>query len=98
MPRHSLEVHPEAAAEAHGAVQWYRVRNEAVADAFIDEIDHAIGQIEEAPDRWPRYVQGTRRYLLHRFPFYVVYRKIGSTIQVIAVAHGHRKPGYWKTR
>ena len=44
MPRHSLEVHPEAVAEAHGAVQWYRARDETAADAFIAEIDHAIGQ------------------------------------------------------
>ena len=98
MPRHSLEVHPEAVAEAREAVQWYQARNEAVADAFIAEIDHAIGQIDEAPDRWSAYIQGTRRYLLHRFPFYVVYRRRGSTIQIIAVAHGHRKPGYWKPR
>ncbi len=28
----------------------------------------------------------------------VVYRLVGATIQVIAVAHGRRKPGYWKTR
>ena len=98
MPRHSLEVHPDAVMEAREAVRWYRARSEVIADAFIDEIDHAIGQIDEAPDRWPPYIRGTRRYLLHRFPFYVVYRRRDSTIQIIAVAHGHRKPGYWKPR
>ena len=80
MPRHTLEIHPDAVAEAREALQWYRTRNESIADAFIDEIDHAIDQIDEAPDRWPKYMQETRRYLLHRFPFYVVYRRQGSTI------------------
>jgi toxin ParE1/3/4 len=98
MPRHSLELHPEAVVETRGAVRWYRERSETVAAAFIAEIDHAIGQIDESPDRWPPYIQGTRRYLLHRFPFYVVYRRQSSTIQIIAVAHGHRKPGYWRPR
>jgi hypothetical protein len=35
---------------------------------------------------------------MHRFPFAVVYRELPSVIQVLAVAHGHRRPGYWKTR
>lgn len=98
MPKHSLEFHPEAVTEAREAAQWYRLRSESAADAFIAEIDFALGQIDEGPDRWPKYVQGTRRYLLHRFPFYLVYRQKGSNIQIVAVAHGHRKPGYWKAR
>ena len=98
MPRHAVEVHPGAVVEARAAAQWYRANSESAAEAFLAEIDHAVGQIDEAPDRWPRYVHGTRRYLLHRFPFSIVYRQQGSTIQVIAVVHGRRRPGYWKSR
>lgn len=98
MPPLPIGIHPKAIAEARAALQWYRARSPAAADAFLSEIDHAIDQIAEAPDRWPNYVQGTRRYPLHRFPYSVVYRKQDQTVQIIAVAHGRRKPGYWKTR
>ena len=97
-PRYSVEFHPEAIAEARAAAEWYKARSRPVADAFVAEISHAVEQIEDEPDRWPEYILGTRRYLLHRFPFLIVYRQEGQAIQVLAVAHGRRAPGYWKSR
>jgi hypothetical protein len=37
-------------------------------------------------------------FLLQRFPFGVVYREVGETLQIVAVARGRRNPGYWKGR
>ncbi|MHB9031181.1 MAG: type II toxin-antitoxin system RelE/ParE family toxin [Candidatus Latescibacterota bacterium] len=90
--------HPEAVAEAKAAVQWYRERNNTIADAFLSEIDTAVKKITDAPERWPLNVYGTRKFLLRRFPFSIVYRDISGTIEVIAVTHHRKKPGYWKTR
>jgi hypothetical protein len=36
--------------------------------------------------------------LLRRFPFGLVYRLGVEEVQVVAVAHLHRRPGYWKSR
>ena len=33
----------------------------------------AIERIEEAPGQWPPYLANTCRYLLRRFPFFVVF-------------------------
>jgi len=98
MPKRSVEFHPEAVAEARFAREWYETRSPVAAKAFSAEIDHAIQQISEAPNRWPTYLEGMRRYLLHRFPYSVIYREFGSRIQIIAVAHARRRPGYWKER
>ena len=35
---------------------------------------------------------------MRRFPYLIVYRVTASAIQVVAVAHARRRPGYWKTR
>jgi hypothetical protein len=35
---------------------------------------------------------------MRRFPYLVVYREVSTGLQVIAVAHGRRRPGYWKNR
>jgi toxin ParE1/3/4 len=96
--RPSVRLHPDAIAEAKAAYEWYAERNPSAANAFISELDHAIGQIQSGPERWTMHLLGTRKFLLRRFPYGVVYRITESAIQVIAVAHGRRRPGYWKTR
>jgi plasmid stabilization system protein ParE len=98
MSSRHVDIHPEAIAEAQAANRWYRERSASAAEAYLAELDWAVAAIAENPEMWPRYVQGTRRYILHRFPFYVVYRENAGRIEIIAVAHGRRKPGYWKDR
>jgi len=93
-----IDVHPEAVAEARTAAQWYRERSASAADAFIAELDRALERIPESPEMWPPYVRGTRRYLLQRFPFYLVYRQVVGRLEIVAIAHGRRRPGYWKSR
>jgi plasmid stabilization system protein ParE len=93
-----IEIHPEAIKEARIAREWYEARDPTAANGFTLEIDRAIIQIVEFPDRWPPYLQGTRRFLLHRYPFSVIYRKYSDRVQLLAVAHGNRRPGYWLAR
>ena len=35
---------------------------------------------------------------VRKFPYKVVYRNQQDGIEIIAVAHGKRRPGYWKGR
>jgi toxin ParE1/3/4 len=91
----AVQFHPGAISEARAAAQWYRVRNESAADAFLNR---AVEKISETPEMWPLFAGGTRRFLLKRFPFSVIYREVAGNIEVVAIAHGRRKPGYWKTR
>jgi plasmid stabilization system protein ParE len=98
MSPRQVDVHPEAVAEARAAAQWYRERSASAANAFLDELYGAVERIAENPGMYPSYVQGTRRYLLQRFPFYLVYREAAGKLEVVAIAHGKRRPGYWKKR
>jgi plasmid stabilization system protein ParE len=98
MSPRQIDVHPDAVAEARAAAQWYGERSALAAEAFLAELDRAVERISENLERYPHYVQGTRRYLLQRFPFYLVYREVTGKLEIVAVAHGRRKPGYWKKR
>lgn len=93
-----VQFHPEATTEARAAIQWYRERSASAAAAFLTELDRAVEKIAQSPELWPQYVRHTRRFLLRHFPFAIVYRETAETIEVIAMAHGRRKPGYWKNR
>jgi toxin ParE2 len=98
MARKRVEFHKEASLEYEAAFAWYLERSSSIASRFATELDRAVDAIAEAPQRWPANSQGTRKFLLQTFPFALIYRDSAAIIQVLAVAHGHRRPGYWKER
>jgi toxin ParE1/3/4 len=98
MASKQVEFHEAASLEFEAAFAWYFERSERAALRFAREVERAVASIADAPERFPAGASGTRRFLLQRFPFAVVYRELPSVIQVLAVAHGRRRPGYWKTR
>lgn len=98
MARLPLEVHPSALAEAQAAYRWYNERSETIAKTFLADLDSAVELISEDPMRWPAYLDRARRFLLRRFPFSIIYRQSEEIVQILAVAHERRKPGYWESR
>ena len=98
MPALRVELHPAAVAEVRAARTWYTERDEGAAAAFMTEIDRAVTLISANPGRWPAHRFGTRRILLRRFPFAVIFRHDPETVIVFAIAHSRRRPGYWQDR
>ena len=86
MSRSAVKLHADARAEVLEAHRWYSERSAGAGDAFLLELDLALNEISKAPEAWPRDVRGTRRFVLHRFPHVIVYRRMRSDIQIIAVA------------
>ena len=93
-----IDIHPEARLEEDDAFNWYCRRSLMAANAFLQEIEQARLAIHNSPEAWAEYLYGTRRCLLKRFPFIVAYRVTDLRIEIIAIAHSHRKPGYWADR
>ncbi len=94
----ALEYLDEALEEVEAAARWYAERSNTAAIAFSDEIDAAESAIVRLPEAWPSFEHGTRRYLLRRFPYSVVYRVEPDRIVIVAVVHARRRPGYWRRR
>lgn len=94
----SVEFHPDALAELERAKAWYDGQRPGLGESFFQEITTAISRIREAPNTWPDYRQGTRRFLVHRFPFAIIYSQRSVGLLVIAVMHLKRRPGYWRAR
>jgi plasmid stabilization system protein ParE len=93
-----VEFHPDALQETEAAKNWYAERSLIASAAFISELNRAVNKITETPEMWPIYIEGCRRYVFPKFPFSLIYRSKGTKIQVIAIAHSKREPGYWKNR
>ena len=93
-----IEYHPAARMEVFEALDWYRNRSLSAASQFEVELAKAHRSILQWPDLWAEYLYGNRRFLIRRFSIVVVYRVSGADIEIIAIAHGRRKPGYWAER
>jgi toxin ParE1/3/4 len=93
-----VEYHEGAIADVKSAVAWYQRRSRKAALDFIEELHRAADTIREAPERWAIGKNDTRRFLLWRFPFVVIYSEQESVITIWAVAHGSRRPEYWARR
>ena|ERR1700747_491827 len=98
MTARDFSLHPAAIEEAEAAARWYRERSPRAAKKFVDELNQVIDRILESPQRWPPGMNGTRKLNLPCFPFAVVYSESEVHVRILAVAHGRRRPGYWKQR
>lgn len=88
----------EAEVELWEAVAYYEDKTAGLGLDFEAEAERSVLSIRESPERWPLREDGTRRHLMHRFPFIVVYTFHDDHIWIVAVAHCRRKPGYWADR
>jgi plasmid stabilization system protein ParE len=89
---------PRAWQEIEAADDWYLELSVDASIEFIAAVSDTLESISQSPRRWPKYLHGTRRFVLHRFPFSIVYLDASDVISIVAVAHNKRKPGYWKQR
>jgi mRNA-degrading endonuclease RelE of RelBE toxin-antitoxin system len=95
---YEIVFHTDAAEEMQAAAAYYEERVSGLGDEFLDEIEQGLHRIRQFPLLWSIYEGEYRRYLLKRFPYGLIYRLTPDRIFIIAVAHLHREPGYWKTR
>ncbi len=94
----SIRFVPEASTELEEAFSWYLERSSRAAEAFLHEWESAITLISSSPAVWPFFETGTRRYVLRQFPYSVIYREMKDGIEIVALMHHKRRPGYWHQR
>ena len=94
----SVRLLEPAQAELDDAITWYAEQAPGLGDAFLIETLRTIQLIEQYPTAWHPLTPQIRRCRLRRFPYSLVYTQDGNDLLVVAVAHQHRKPGYWRAR
>ena len=93
-----VRAHPLAEREADTAFNRYLEQSRGVAFGFDEELREAYRILRARPLICPPYLHGTRRVILTRYPFSVVFRERLHDIQIVALAHAKRRPGYWASR
>jgi len=94
----TVRIHPDALEEAEAATDWYGARSLRAAERFLDELTRGIDRITENPEQFPKFLYGTRRLVFAKFPYVIVFRETDLAVEIVAIAHGKRRPGYWRDR
>jgi plasmid stabilization system protein ParE len=98
MKRKRIRIQSQAQEEIYEAFDWYFKRSPEAADAFLAEIGVSLEQIASRPQLYPVCTKNTRKCVLAKFPYSVIFREKDDVILVFAVAHAKRRPGYWRGR
>ncbi len=91
-------LHEEAELELDQAVAYYESCSPGLGIDFAEEVYAAISLACTHPKAGTPLSANTRRRLVKRFPFGVVYQPRPGMIRVIAIADLRRRPDYWEGR
>jgi toxin ParE1/3/4 len=90
--------HPEARTELLESIAYYEFQQKGLGRRFFDGTIEGLSRIRAHPQMY-RIISGQwRQCRIPRFPFGLVYCVRNRRIEIIAVMHLNRKPGYWRER
>jgi len=93
-----VEFHPAAEQELDAAAEFYEELQEGLGQGLLDEVEDVCALISEYSAIGRKVDRLHRTVPLRRFPFALFYRTSGMRLQVVAVAHERKRPGYWRSR
>jgi len=89
----------QAKVEFAEALKYYRDQAGLdIARDFNRAAMQTAQRLLEYPEMGVKAGHGARRFVLHDYPYTLVYRVMPETIIIVAVAHHSRHPGYWAGR
>lgn len=79
-------------------IEYYNQKKSGLGQRFFEEVNEAIERIIRFPLASSKVGQNTRRSLLRKFPYSLLYVVEQNMILVVAVAHQQKKPSYYADR
>lgn len=94
-----LRLHPGAKRDFNLALDWYVAEaGKPSAARFVEEVEYLQSLILDNPRIGTHGPSETRSLVLKRFPYTLIYRIRGDVLEVLALAHHSRRPGFWARR
>jgi len=84
--------------ELFEAISYYDAESSGLGEVFLAEVIGTIDRIRRYPEAWQTLGSRLRRCRTQRFPYGLIYQVGDDEVLIIAVAHLHREPIYWRDR
>jgi plasmid stabilization system protein ParE len=91
--------HRLATADYLRGIAWYRAQRSGASARYVAAVEDAVARIEASPHTGSPCYGAYYWVRVRRFPYLIYYRVLTDSLTLIyAVAHAHRRPGYWLRR
>lgn len=88
--------HPAAEAEHLEQIAFYESRQRGLGARYRDHFLKTVKNVCEGSTAYPiEHAPDIRRARLQPFPLTIIFREREAKIELLAVAHYRRRPGYW---
>jgi hypothetical protein len=84
--------------ELDDGVSWYEGQLPGLGMQFAREVHATVSRIAIFPKAHTELDRGIRRALVKTFPYGIIYAASADVLEIVAIAHLHRKPNYWRRR
>lgn len=95
---YDLIVKPEAEEDLTEIFVWYEKQRKGLGHDFLLQVEAGFRFIEKNPLALSKKYKETRRHIVQRFPYAIIYLVEGSKVFVLGVVHGGRDPNWIKKR
>jgi hypothetical protein len=85
-----------ARTELFNGIKYYNKQREGLGFEFAAEAKNTLLRIVNYPEAWSKFSAGSRRCLMKRFPYAVLYRYSDGHILILAFMHMSRDPDHWR--
>lgn len=96
--RRAVHLLSEAEREVEDAYWWYERQRSGLGLEFLLVFDAAVERLRRLPEGHELVARRTRKALLRRFPYLVLYAVEEEQVVITAVFHGRRDPRRWSDR
>jgi hypothetical protein len=80
------------------AVEFYNAERPGLGYELAEEVQRTLDRISAFPEAWPVFSERTRRCIVRRFPYGVLYQVCTDCVLVVALLHMTRSPQTWRER
>ena len=96
--KYCVIVSPEAENDLKEIFSWYEDNRIGLGYDFLLQVDAGINFVKRNPEIYAIEYKGTRKHLIKRFPYKIIYLVKEEEIIVLAVLHGKRSFELLKNR
>ena len=99
-----VELSPRARVELTEILEYYAAQQPGLDAQFLAEFERASRQLGRFPETGPvmsRRISSrhkSRRLIMRRFPYLLIYSVAPARVTIVAIAHQSRRSSYWRSR
>jgi len=94
----NLVIHPGASADIQEEANYYENIQTGLGLEFLDEVDAAVDTVLSMPEAFAERRENIRMFVFARFPFSLLYRITGNSLELLVVRHHARHDDYGMER